>query len=241
MGPWDPDTEKCHSNKGRVELQVDQSWLVTQLCLMSWHKQWYSLLSSGGGMVPIDANRKRQHSQHRWEGKLEVKSPGRRLRNADRWQSSRDSDAGTCYHKCLKSPHSGWSDVLESNGSANLATNTQLWQGFPGGSVVKNPCASTRDAHSIPGSGRSPGGGNGNPLQYSCRRIPWTEEPGSYSPWGCKESDTTERLTLSHFANTSMTLTMCQLQFCLFYMSGLPSYLYWFCLWVSDNKQQGFE
>ena len=28
-------------------------------------------------------------------------------------------------------------------------------------------------------------------------RIPWTEEPGSYSPWGCKESDKTERLTLS--------------------------------------------
>ena len=28
-------------------------------------------------------------------------------------------------------------------------------------------------------------------------RIPWTEEPGGYSPWGCKELDTTERLTLS--------------------------------------------
>ena len=44
-----------------------------------------------------------------------------------------------------------------------------------------------------------------------------------YSPWGCKESDTTERLTLSHFADTSMAFTMCQLQFCLFCMSGLPS------------------
>ena len=31
---------------------------------------------------------------------------------------------------------------------------------------------------SVPGSGRSPGVGNGNPLQYSCWRIPWTEEPG---------------------------------------------------------------
>ena len=30
-------------------------------------------------------------------------------------------------------------------------------------------------------------------------RIPWTEEPGGYSPWGCKESDTTERLTLLLF------------------------------------------
>ena len=43
--------------------------------------------------------------------------------------------------------------------------------GFLGSSVVKNPPANsegTRDAVSIPGSGRSPGGGNGNPLQYSC-------------------------------------------------------------------------
>ena len=43
--------------------------------------------------------------------------------------------------------------------------------GFPGGAVVKNPPAKTgdaRDVGSIPGSGRSPGGGNGNSLQYSC-------------------------------------------------------------------------
>ena len=47
--------------------------------------------------------------------------------------------------------------------------------GFPGGSVVKNLPANARDADPIPGSGRSPGGGNGNPLQYSCWEIPWTE------------------------------------------------------------------
>ena len=40
--------------------------------------------------------------------------------------------------------------------------------GFPGGSVVKNAPASSGDVGSIPESGRSPGGGNGNPLQYSC-------------------------------------------------------------------------
>ena len=40
--------------------------------------------------------------------------------------------------------------------------------GFPGVSVEKNPPANSGDAGSIPGSGRSPGGGNGNPLQYSC-------------------------------------------------------------------------
>ena len=40
--------------------------------------------------------------------------------------------------------------------------------GFPGGSLVKNMPATAGDADSIPGSGRSPGEGNGNPLQYSC-------------------------------------------------------------------------
>ena len=39
--------------------------------------------------------------------------------------------------------------------------------GFPGGSVVKNPPANAGDSNSIPGSGRSLGVGNGNPLQHS--------------------------------------------------------------------------
>ena len=39
---------------------------------------------------------------------------------------------------------------------------------FPGGTVVKNPPANAGDAGSIPGSGRSSGEGNDNPLQYSC-------------------------------------------------------------------------
>ena len=46
---------------------------------------------------------------------------------------------------------------------------------FPGGAVVKNPPASAGDAgdtSSIPGSGRSPGEGNGNPLQCSCLENP---------------------------------------------------------------------
>ena len=40
--------------------------------------------------------------------------------------------------------------------------------GFPGGSDGKESACSVRDLSSIPGSGRSPGKGNGNPLQYSC-------------------------------------------------------------------------
>ena len=50
--------------------------------------------------------------------------------------------------------------------------------GFPGGSVEKNLPAIVGDTGTIPGLGRSPGEGNGNPLQYSCLEIPWTEEPG---------------------------------------------------------------
>jgi len=43
-----------------------------------------------------------------------------------------------------------------------------LREGFPGGSLLKDPPVKARDSGLILGLGRSPGGGNGNPLQYSC-------------------------------------------------------------------------
>ena len=55
-------------------------------------------------------------------------------------------------------------------------------KGFSGGSVVKNPPANAGGMGSIPGSGRSPREGNGNPLQYSCWIIQRTEEPGRLQP-----------------------------------------------------------
>ena len=48
--------------------------------------------------------------------------------------------------------------------------------GSPGSSVVKNPPANARDMGSIPGLGRSPGEGNGYPLQYSCLGNPTDRE-----------------------------------------------------------------
>ena len=48
-----------------------------------------------------------------------------------------------------------------------LQVYAKLIQGFPGGSEGKNTPASAGDLGSIPGWGRSPGEGNGNPLQYS--------------------------------------------------------------------------
>ena len=51
----------------------------------------------------------------------------------------------------------------------------------------------------IPGSGRSPGGGRGNPLQYSCLENPHGQRSlVGYSPRGLKESDMTERLSAAH-------------------------------------------
>ena len=52
-----------------------------------------------------------------------------------------------------------------------LVSPTQIW-GFPGGSEVKESAWNAGDLDSIPGSGRSPGEGNGNPLQYSCLENP---------------------------------------------------------------------
>ena len=47
-----------------------------------------------------------------------------------------------------------------------------MYMGFPGGSEVKASACNAGVLGSIPGSGRSPGEGNGNPLQYSCLENP---------------------------------------------------------------------
>ena len=73
--------------------------------------------------------------------------------------------------------------------------------GFPGGSVVKNLPANAGDSGSIPGLGKSPGKGNGNPLQYSClgnpmdRRAWWATVHGAANSWtGLSNSTTTRKL-----------------------------------------------
>ena len=68
-------------------------------------------------------------------------------------------------------------------------------KGFPGGSDGKESACNAEDLTLIPGLGRSPGGGHGNPLQYSC-----LENPMNRGAWrasfhgGRKELDTTEQL-----------------------------------------------
>ena len=68
--------------------------------------------------------------------------------------------------------------------------------GFPGGSDGKESACNAGDLGLIPGLGGSPGGGLGNPLQYSCLENSMDRR---YGPWGHKESNTTEQLTLSLF------------------------------------------
>ena len=54
----------------------------------------------------------------------------------------------------------------------------------------KESACNAGDTCSIPGSGRSPGEGHGNPFQYSCLENPWTEEPGGLQSSGVAKSQT---------------------------------------------------
>ena len=67
--------------------------------------------------------------------------------------------------------------------------------GFSGGSVVKNLLANVEDVGLILGSGRYPGGGNGNPIQYSHLENPKDRGAWQATVNGVVESDTTEHLT----------------------------------------------
>ena len=67
--------------------------------------------------------------------------------------------------------------------------------------VVKNPPANAgdiRDMSSIPKLGGSPGEGHGNPLQYSCCRIPWTEEPKGLQSMGATVHGNSQKQLTTH-------------------------------------------
>ena len=67
--------------------------------------------------------------------------------------------------------------------------------GFPGRSDGKQSACNAGNLGSIPGLGRSPGGGHGNPLQYSCLENPHGQRSlAGYGPWGGKELVIAERL-----------------------------------------------
>ena len=83
--------------------------------------------------------------------------------------------------------------------------------GFPGSSAGKESACNVGDPGSIPGSGKSPGEGIGYPLQYSClENLCGQRTLEGYSPWGGKELDMTEWLTL-YFLKLNKILSSFQL------------------------------
>ena len=71
-----------------------------------------------------------------------------------------------------------------------------LHMGLPGGSDNKKSACNAGGLGSIPGLGKSPGEGNGCPLQYSCLENPMNRGVWRATVHGVAKSDTTERLTL---------------------------------------------
>ena len=112
-----------------------------------------------------------------------------------------DSDKTKWY---LKKPvmnswvlHQSWTAYFQSFcfvGTIHLDYNLYPPR-FPGSNGKESAC-NAGDPGSIPGLGRSPGGGHGNPLQPSClENLRGQRSLAGYSSWGCKESDMTEQLT----------------------------------------------
>ena len=86
--------------------------------------------------------------------------------------------------------------------TVNICLLIRIWGlsqyvlGFSGSSAGKESAWKAGNLGSIPGLGRSPGGGYGNPLQYSCLENPHGQRSlAGYSSWGRKESDKAEQLS----------------------------------------------
>ena len=100
---------------------------------------------------------------------------------------------------CFCLLHYPWSPRLlwSSQGlRENQENYSRDFWGFPGSSDAKESACNAGDLASIPGLGRFPGGGHGNPLQYSCLENPHGQRSlAGYRPCGHKESDVTEQLS----------------------------------------------
>ena len=113
--------------------------------------------------------------------------------------------------------------------------------GFPGGSDAKESIYNEGDLGSIHGIGISPGGGHGNPLQYSCLENSHGQRSlAGCSPWGRKESDTIEWLSI---AQTHL-LKLIQMRFqtsvypCKYLFHTWPTWLIFLKVTITSSRQQ---
>ena len=131
------------------------------------------------------------------------KSPGFSTRKAAQWP-----EVFLSVVSLPARPGPGLCSLVEHSyfGSQGLCFLMSL--GFPGGSEAKAFAHNTEDLGSIPGSGRSPGEGNGNPLQYSCLENPM----GRGAWWATAHRVTKSRTRLrDHFTFTLGLCTSCYL------------------------------
>ena len=95
-----------------------------------------------------------------------------------------------------------WPTATYTHTHSHSHIHTYIYVGFPGGSWVKNPTANARDISLIPELGRSPGGGNVNPLQYPC-----LENPMDRGAWQAIQFMGSQRV--GHDWATSLSLFFC--------------------------------
>ena len=101
--------------------------------------------------------------------------------------------------------------------------------GFPGGSDGKESTCNAADLASIPGLGRSPGGGHGNPLQCSCLENRHGQRNlADNSPWGRKESDMIEWLSIAQHTR-SLSIYEFIKEPILTLLHFFPTYIYFLC------------
>ena len=106
------------------------------------------------------------------------------------------------YRICLQCGRPGFDPWVGKSPWRRAWQPTPVFMGFLGGSDGTESACSARDLDSIPGLRKSPGGGHGSSLQYSGLENPHGQRSlAGYSPWGCKESDTTEPLSTAQGSN----------------------------------------
>ena len=137
-----------------------------------------------------------------------------------------------------KWPLSMWKDAQHHLSSGKWKLKPQWCATSPasqGALVVKNLPANARDVGSIPGLGRSPGGGRGNPLQHSCLENPCGQRSrAGYKPQGRKESDTTETTvrTTSHLWEILKKTRNTKCSWCGAKSYAAPRRFSWLFLWI---------